>query len=134
MKSAVPMHDRLAAIGARRPRRRPVDFDLPEELALLKRAVREFVEGRLQPIEKQVEDEDKIPDAILKEMGALGFFGLPFPEEYGGVGAGDLGYCASLEEVGRTPAAFSNLIGAHTSIGSTALYLGGTEAQKKQYL
>src|SRR5258706_1744771 len=88
MKSAVPMHDRLAAIAARRSRLRPVDFDLPEELVLLKRTVREFVEGRLQPIEKQVEDEDKIPDAILKEMGALGFFGLPFPEEYGCVGPG----------------------------------------------
>ena len=111
-----------------------MDFDLPEEFVLLKRTVREFVEGRLQPIEKQVEDDDKIPDAILKEMGALGFFGLPFPEEYGGVGAGDLGYCAALEEFGRTSAAYSNLIGAHTSIGSMSIYLGGTEAQKRQYL
>jgi len=111
-----------------------VDFDLPEELLLLKRTVREFVEGRLQPLEKQIEDDDKIPDAILKEMGALGFFGLPFPEEYGGAGAGDLGYCVALEEFGRTSAAFSNLIGAHTSIGSMSIYLGGTEAQKKRYL
>ena len=111
-----------------------MDFDLPEELVLLKRTVREFVEARLQPIEKQVEDDDKIPDAILEEIGALGFFGLPFPEEYGGVGAGDLGYCAALEEFGRTSAAFSNLIGAHTSIGSMSIYLGGTEAQKKKYL
>src|SRR5260221_7732655 len=134
MKSAVPMHDRLAAIAARRSRLRPVGFHLPEELVLLKRTVREFVEGRLQPIEKQVEDEEKIPDAILKEMGALGFCGLPFPEEYGGVGAGDLGYCAALEEFGRPSAAFSNLIGAHTSIGSMSIYLGGTEAQRKQYL
>src|SRR5258708_29691763 len=67
-------------------------------------------------------------------MGELGFFGLPFPEEYGGVGAGDFGYCLALEEFGRTSAAFSNLIGAHTSIGSMSIYLGGTEAQKKQYL
>ena len=73
-----------------------MDFDIPDELQLLGRTVREFVEGRLQPIEKQVEDDDKIPDAVLKEMGALGFFGLPFPEEYGGVGAGDLGYCVAL--------------------------------------
>ncbi|MDP9245540.1 MAG: acyl-CoA dehydrogenase family protein [Chloroflexota bacterium] len=108
--------------------------EVPEELALLQRTVREFVEGRLQPIEQQVEDEDKIPDAILTEMGALGFFGLPFPEEYGGAGAGDLGYCLALEEFGRTSAAFSNLIGAHTSIGSMSIYLGGTEDQKRRYL
>jgi len=111
-----------------------VNTDLPEELVLLKRTVREFVEGRLQPIEEQVERDDKIPDTVMKEMGALGFFGLPFPEEYGGVGAGDLGYCAALEEFGRTSAAFSNLIGAHTSIGSMSIYLGGTEDQKKRYL
>ena len=111
-----------------------MDFDIPEELRLLGRTVREFVEGRLQPIEKQVEDDDEIPDPILREMGALGFFGLPFPEEYGGVGVGDLGYCVALEQFGRTSAAFSNLIGAHTSIGSMSIYLGGTEDQKRRYL
>jgi len=111
-----------------------VTVEIPEELVLLQRTVREFVEGRLQPIEQQVEDDDKIPDAILTEMGALGFFGLPFLEEYGGAGAGDLGYCLALEEFGRTSAAFSNLIGAHTSIGSMSIYLGGTDDQKRRYL
>jgi acyl-CoA dehydrogenase len=67
-------------------------------------------------------------------MGQLGFFGLPFPEEYGGVGAGDLGYCLALEQFGRTSAAFSNIIGAHTSIGSMSIFLGGTQDQKRRYL
>jgi acyl-CoA dehydrogenase len=111
-----------------------VDFDIPDDVQLLGRTTREFVEGRLQPIEQQVEADDKIPEAVLTEMGALGFFGLPFPEEYGGVGAGDLGYCVALEQFGRTSAAFSNLIGAHTSIGSMSIYLGGTEQQKRKYL
>jgi acyl-CoA dehydrogenase len=111
-----------------------MDFDIPDELALLARTVRDFVETRLQPIEKQVEDSDEIPDEIIREMAGLGFFGLPFPEEYGGVGAGDLGYCLALEQFGRTSAAFSNLIGAHTSIGSMSIYLGGTDEQKRRYL
>ena len=111
-----------------------MDFDIPEDLQLLRKTVRDFVVERLQPIEQQVEVDDKIPEAILAEMGALGFFGLPFPEVYGGVGAGDLGYCVALEEFGRTSAAFSNLIGAHTSIGSMSIYLGGTEEQKQRYL
>jgi len=81
-----------------------VDFDIPEELQLLARTTRDFVETRLQPLEKQVEETDKIPSDVLKEMGQLGFFGLPFPEEYGGVGAGDLGYCLALEQFGRTSA------------------------------
>ena len=111
-----------------------MDFDIPDELALLARTVRDFVETRLQPIEKQVEDSDEIPGELVREMGALGFFGLPFPEEFGGVGAGDLGYCLALEQFGRTSAAFSNLIGAHTSIGSMSIYLGGTDEQKRRYL
>ena len=111
-----------------------MNFDVPEELQLLGKTVRAFVEERLRPIEKQVEDEDKIPDAVMKEMAALGFFGLPIPEEYGGVGAGDLGYCIALEQFGRTSAAFSNVIGAHTSIGSMSILLGGTDDQKRRYL
>ena len=111
-----------------------MDFDIPDELALLARTVRDFVETRLQPIEKQVEDSDEIPSEIVHEMASLGFFGLPFPEECGGVGAGDLGYCLALEQFGRTSAAFSNLIGAHTSIGSMSIYLGGTDEQKRRYL
>jgi acyl-CoA dehydrogenase len=111
-----------------------MDFDIPEELQLLARTVRDFVETRLVPIEKQVEERDEIPDEIVREMAALGFFGLPFPERYGGAGAGDLGYCLALEQFGRTSAAFSNLIGAHTSIGSMSIYLGGTDEQKSRYL
>jgi acyl-CoA dehydrogenase len=111
-----------------------MDFDIPDELALLARTVRDFVETRLQPIEKEVEDSDEIPDKVVREMAELGFFGLPFPEEYGGAGAGDLGYCLALEQFGRTSAAFSNLIGAHTSIGSMSIYLGGTDEQKRRYL
>ncbi|MGH2490610.1 MAG: acyl-CoA dehydrogenase family protein [Candidatus Limnocylindria bacterium] len=111
-----------------------MDFDIPDELQLLARTVRDFVETRLQPIEKQVEERDEIPSDIVREMAALGFFGLPFPEQYGGAGAGDLGYCLALEQFGRTSAAFSNLIGAHTSIGSMSIHLGGTDEQKRRYL
>ncbi len=100
----------------------------------LGRTVRDFVEERIRPVERAVETDDKIPDDLVHEMGRLGFFGLPFPEEYGGAAAGDLGYCVALEEFGRAPAAFSNLIGAHTSIGSMSIYLGGSDEQKRRFL
>ena len=111
-----------------------MDFDVPEELVLLGRTVRQFVDDRLVPIEQQVERDDRIPDEVMREMAALGFFGLPFPEEYGGAAAGDLGYCIALEQFGRTSAAFSNVIGAHTSIGAMSIFLGGTEEQKRRFL
>jgi len=63
-----------------------------------------------------------------------GFFGIPFAEEYGGVGAGEVGYCVVLEEMGRGSASVAVLLAAHTSIGVMAIYLDGTEEQKKKYL
>lgn len=111
-----------------------MDFTIPEDLEMLRRTVRDFTRERLWPIAKKVEDEDEIPAAVIKEMAELGFFGLPFPEEYDGVGVGELGYCLAMEELGAVNAAFGNLIGAHTGIGAMSIYLGGTEEQKRVYL
>ncbi|HEX2914187.1 MAG TPA: acyl-CoA dehydrogenase family protein [Chloroflexia bacterium] len=111
-----------------------MDFQLPEDLVELKKSIREFVDNELIPISQQVEDEDKIPDNVLSQMKELGYFGLPFPEEYGGMGLGYLGYCLALEELGRANAAYGNIIGAHTSIAGGTILLGGNEAQKNKYL
>lgn len=111
-----------------------MDFELPEELKLLAQSVREYVQTRLEPVGGQVEREDRIPAQILQEMGELGYFGVPFPERYGGMGAGELGYCVLLEELGATNAAFSNVIGATSGLCATAVWLGGDEAQRERYL
>ncbi len=111
-----------------------MDFTLPEEVEMVRRMVRDFVKDRLQPLADQVEEEDKIPDDVLQEMKELGFFGLPFPEEYGGVGVGELGYVVALEALGGANSAYGNLIGAHTGIATMSIYLGGTEEQKRKYL
>ncbi|MCL6450158.1 MAG: acyl-CoA dehydrogenase family protein [Acetobacteraceae bacterium] len=101
---------------------------------MLRRTVREYVRDRLQPLCRRVEEEDEIPPEIVKEMADLGFFGLPFPEEYQGAGLGELGYAVAMEELGAVNAAYGNLIGAHTGIAATSIYLDGTEEQKQRYL
>lgn len=111
-----------------------MDFTLPEPIELLRRTVRDYVRTRLQPLEDQIEREDRIPDEVVREMAELGFFGFPFPEQYGGVGAGELGYCVALEELGATSSAITNLIGAHTGIAATSIYLAGSEEQKQRWL
>ena len=111
-----------------------MDFSIPSELEMLRRMVRDYVNDRLAPIADQVEREDRIPDDVVDEMREMGFFGLPFPEEYGGAGAGELGYVLALEELGAVNAAYGNLIGAHTGIGAMSIYLGGTKAQKERYM
>jgi acyl-CoA dehydrogenase len=111
-----------------------LNFELPEDLKLLKRSIREFVEKELWPISNQVEDTDEIPQAAINKMKEMGLFGLPFSDEYGGAGIGELGYCVALEELGRANAAFSNLIGAHCSIGAMAVNLDGSKELKDKYM
>lgn len=111
-----------------------MDFQLPEDVLDLKKSIREFVDAELIPVSQQVEDDDKIPDKVFNQMKELGFFGIPFPEEYGGLGQGYLGYCVALEELGRANAAYSNILGAHTSISGGTILAGGNEEQKQKYL
>jgi len=111
-----------------------LNFELPEDLKLLKRSLREFVEKELWPVTNQVEDSDEIPTSTITKMKDMGLFGLPFAEEYGGAGVGELGYCVALEELGRASAAFSNLLGAHCSIGAMAMHLDGSKELKERYM
>ncbi|HZT97804.1 MAG TPA: acyl-CoA dehydrogenase family protein [Chloroflexota bacterium] len=111
-----------------------MDFTIPEDLQLLRSTVREYVRDRLQPLAMQIETEGRVPEDVLSEMKELGFFGLPFPEEYGGMGAGELGYCLAMEELGGANAAISNIVGGHSSLSGMAIYLAGSEELKRRYL
>jgi len=111
-----------------------LNFELSEDLKLLKSSMREFVENELWPLSDQLEDTDDIPRSAIDKMKEMGLFGLPFSEEYGGAGVGELGYCVALEELGRANAAFSNLLGAHCSIGAMAFYLDASKELKSKYM
>jgi acyl-CoA dehydrogenase len=111
-----------------------LDFSIPEDLQLLRSTVRDYVRDRLQPIAMQIEQDERVPDSVLDEMKELGFFGLPFPEELGGMGAGELGYCLAMEELGAANAAISNIIGGHCSLSGMAIYRDGSEELKSRYL
>jgi acyl-CoA dehydrogenase len=111
-----------------------MDFSIHEDLQALAAETRAFVDQQLEPLAQQVEDRDEIPAEIGQEMAARGYFGIPFPKEYGGRGAGELGYCLFLEQLGRTNAAYSNLIGASCGLCGMTLWLSASEEQKSKYL
>jgi alkylation response protein AidB-like acyl-CoA dehydrogenase len=111
-----------------------MDFTLPKEYELLRRMVREFVRREVAPLAKKVDAEDHVPLETVRKAARLGLMGVPFPAEYGGMGAGELGYCIALEEVGKACTSTAAVIGAHTGIGAMSIYLDGTPAQKEQYL
>ncbi len=111
-----------------------MDFSLSEELLMLREMAHKFTEQEIKPIAEKIDVEGDIPQSLIKQMAELGFFGICFPEEYGGVGAGELGYCMVSEEVSRGSASVTVLLGAHASIGAMSIYLDGTEEQRKKYL
>ena len=78
-----------------------MDFDLSPEQEEFRKAVREFAVEVVAPRADEMDREAKLPMDIVKQMGELGLFGLPFPEEYGGQGADFLTLCIAIEELAR---------------------------------
>jgi len=111
-----------------------MDFAFSDELNMLREMVHKFTEQEIKPLAQQIDVEGEIPQDLINQMAELGFFGICFPEQYGGAGAGELGYCILSEEVSRGSASITVLIGAHASISAMSIYLDGTEQQKKKYL
>lgn len=93
-----------------------------------------FVHNRLRPLEAQVAEEDSIPDEVVEEMKELGLFGLTIPEEYGGLGLNMTEEVAVAKVFGHTSPAFRSVFGTNVGIGSQALVIDGTEAQKQLFL
>lgn len=111
-----------------------MDFTLPEDIKLLKRAVHNFVQGEVEKVAMEIEEKDEIPSHILESSKEMGLFGLSIPEEYGGLGHNMVGKCAIYEELGKTHNGYTTLIGAHTGIGSVGIVGLGTNEQKGKYL
>jgi len=110
------------------------EFEFTEEQKMLREMVRDFVNAEIKPIAQKIDEEERIPPELLRKIADLGLLGAAFPQEYGGGGFGEVGYCVLQEEMGRGDFAVSTFIGAHQSIGANAIYIGGSEALKKKYL
>jgi len=111
-----------------------MDFTFPKEYQLLRRMVREFAQNELAPIAKKIDEEEKVPREVIDKAAELGLLGVPFPQKYGGMGAGEMGYCIALEELNKACGSLAVIIGAHIGIGATAIYLDGSEELKEKYL
>ena len=112
-----------------------MDFSFSKEHQLLRKAFREFTEQEVAPRIDEIEHSKTGPPADLMQKAAeYGIFGVPFPQEYGGIGADETGYCILMEELNRASPSFAAVVGAHTGIGAKSIYLDGTEEQKQKYL
>ena len=111
-----------------------VDFRLDEEHEALRQTVREFAVDVVAPVIGDFYERHAFPYEIVRQMGKMGLFGLPFPEEYGGMGGDYLALCLTLEELARVDSSVAITLEAAISLGAMPIYRYGSAEQKQQWL
>ena len=108
-------------------------ISITEEHEAFRKVVRDFAEKELAPVAAKIDKENEMDMGLARKAGELGFFGIPYPEEYGGGGGDELSLVLVAEELSRFSASFAALVGANYLV-TVPLFLFGTEEQKKKYL
>ncbi|GAA2368365.1 acyl-CoA dehydrogenase family protein [Dactylosporangium salmoneum] len=111
-----------------------VDFALSEDLEALRATVREFAHDAVAPVIGDYYERHAFPYDLVRQMGKMGLFGLPFPEEYGGMGGDYFALCIALEELARVDSSIAVTLEAGISLGAMPIYRYGTQAQKEHWL
>jgi len=111
-----------------------MDFELTEDQKLIQQTVREFVQKEIAPHTAYYDEREEFPEEIFKKLALINFFGILFPEEYGGVGADYLTYVLAMEELAAADGSIALSALAHISLCSNHIYLAGNVAQKRKYL
>jgi len=86
------------------------------------------------PRARDLDENEEFPHDIVKQMGELGFMGLPYPEKYGGAGMDYLAYAIAVEEIARWCGSTAITLAAHVSLGCGPVYGNGSEELKQKYL
>ncbi|BAJ28496.1 MULTISPECIES: acyl-CoA dehydrogenase family protein [Kitasatospora] len=111
-----------------------LDHRLSSEYEELRRTVAEFANDVIAPKIGEYYEQNEFPYEIIREMGRMGLFGLPFPEEYGGMGGDYFALCLVLEELARVDSSVAITLEAAVSLGAMPIHLFGTEEQKREWL
>jgi len=111
-----------------------MDFELAPEQQEFAKIVREFAEEVVAPRAEAMDRAEELDEAVLDQMAAMGLFGLPFPEEYGGMGADHLTLCVAVEELARVDSSVAITLEAAAGLGAMPVYRFGTEEQKQRWL
>ncbi|MGH3928686.1 MAG: acyl-CoA dehydrogenase family protein [Pseudonocardiaceae bacterium] len=109
-------------------------FDLTEEHAALRATVEDFARKEVAPVIGELYERGEFPYALVAKMGAMGLFGLPFPEEYGGMGGDYFALCLALEELARVDSSVAITLEDSVSLGAMPIFRFGTPEQKRRWL
>ncbi|MGC4852221.1 acyl-CoA dehydrogenase family protein [Micromonospora sp. DT4] len=111
-----------------------MDFRLTDEQAALRESVRDFAREVVAPVIAEHYEQHTFPYEVIRQMGKMGLFGLPFAEEHGGMGGDYFALCLALEELARVDSSVAITLEAAVSLGAMPIYRFGTDEQKATWL
>jgi acyl-CoA dehydrogenase family protein 9 len=94
--------------------------------------LRSVADGAIDPA--RIDDEEAVPDAIVRELARIGMLGLTIPAAFGGLGLSATAYAHVFGELSTIDASLAVLVGVHCGLGSKAIVLYGDDTQKARYL
>ncbi|HLS75195.1 MAG TPA: acyl-CoA dehydrogenase family protein [Nocardia sp.] len=107
---------------------------LPQEYRDLALTVRDFAQTVVAPVAAEHDAAHTFPYEVVAGMAEMGLFGLPFPEEYGGMGGDYFALCLALEELGKVDQSVAITLEAGVSLGAMPIHRFGNEEQKQRWL
>ena len=108
--------------------------ELSEEHEELRATVRRFAQEEVAPVVAEYYEHGSFPYPLVQKMGEMGLFGLPFPEEYGGMGGDVFALCLAIEELARVDSSLAVTLEAAVGLGAMPIYRFGTETQRGRWL
>lgn len=110
------------------------NLELEEDYQDLSDTVRDFADTVVAPVSAKHDEEHSFPYEVVAQMGEMGLFGLPFPEEHGGMGGDYFALALALEQLGRVDQSVAITLEAGVSLGAMPIHRFGTDAQKEEWL
>lgn len=111
-----------------------MSFELTKEQKMIRQMVREFAGDVIKPKAIEVDIEARFPVETFEQMGELGLLGLPISEKYGGAGGDTTSFALAVEEIGKVCGSTGLSYAAAVSLGTSPIYMFGTDEQKETYL
>ena len=111
-----------------------MDFSLSMEQEILRNSVRQFAKNEIQPVARELDENEEFSYETMKKMAELGLFGMFVSEKYGGQGMDYISFIIATEEIARVDGSHAATVAAGNSLGIGPIYYFGMEEQKKRYL
>jgi alkylation response protein AidB-like acyl-CoA dehydrogenase len=111
-----------------------MNFELTEELKLLRATVAEFCEKHVKDKARDWDKREHFPLDIVKQLGDLGIMGIRIAPEFGGAGLGNLAVAVTVEEIAKYDGSLALTVASHNGLGTSHIRVFGNDAQKSRYL